>query len=279
MKLSLEQIVSLVVNNINSLGLGASTLNLSGDLQKGINLDLQLREMKIASGQLEGVQVDDLHLQVEGLPVGGTLAQIQEQAEICVRRLLVRVNADLINSFLESEAVQAELRRNAPVEVRGLRLVFAGEKVTIRGEVRKLITFPFAIELSFQPTPENGLKIVFANFWAADMVPLPSMARRLIMSFVKQKLSSAKGLEGVIEITDDYLVVNPWSKVPLRVNARFKRFGVEENYFILELGPNAQYQNPAPQPVAPPPAPAPKPTPPPYDGPSLLPVCPAAMRD
>ena len=39
----------------------------------------------------------------------------------------------------------------------------------------------------------------------------------------------------------DYVVINPWPKVPLSVNAKFTRFGVESHYFVLELGADPDY--------------------------------------
>ncbi|MGM9998360.1 MAG: hypothetical protein ACI38Q_03040 [Candidatus Bruticola sp.] len=239
MKLGLQEIVSLFVNNVNAFGLGGASVSLE-EQAGSYAFRIKARNASIASGTLEGVRIDDLALQVSNIKLGLTSEEMLKAVKINVERLAVRMNADLINSFLSSPAFLAELKRNAPVEIRGLRLVFDDEMVTIRGEVRKILTFPFSIELRFSPTADNSLKIVFENFWAADMLPLPSMVRRLIMSFAQQKLGSLEGLRGVLKITDDYIVINPWPKVPLNVNARFTGFGVEGHYFILELGPDTR---------------------------------------
>lgn len=251
MKLGLEDVVSLLVNNVNALGVKNASIALEGK-KDAYAFRIKAQGASIASGTLEGVLVDELNVRVSGIKLGLSSEQMLKQAQVDIERLVVRMNADLINSFLTSPTFLAELKRNAPVEVRGLRLVFDDEMVTIRGEVRKVITFPFSIELRFSPTPDNGLKIVFENFWAADMLPLPSMVRRLIMSFAQQKLGSIESLRNVVKITDDYVTINPWSKIPLNLNARFTRFGVEGKYFVLEIGPNTDYAKPsAPQDVKP----------------------------
>lgn len=255
MKLGLEDIISLLVDNVNALGVKDVSIALEGH-KDVYAFRIKAHNASIASGSLEGVRVDDLDIKVSDIKLGLTPKQMLEQAQIRVDRLVVQANADLINSLLTSPTVLAELKRNAPVEIRGLRLVFDDEIVTIRGEVRKIISFPFSIELRFSPTADNGLKIVFENFWAADMLPLPGKIRRLIMSFAQQKLGGIENLRGVVSITDDYITINPWSKIPLNLDAKFTRFGVKGKHFVLELGPNAEYNKPATpqvakQPVAP----------------------------
>lgn len=255
MKLGLEDIISLLVDNVNALGVKDVSIALEGH-KDAYAFRIKAHNASIASGSLEGVRVGDLDIKVSDIKLGLTPKQMLEQAQIRVDRLVVQANADLINSLLTSPTVLAELKRNAPVEIRGLRLVFDDEIVTIRGEVRKIISFPFSIELRFSPTADNGLKIVFENFWAADMLPLPGKIRRLIMSFAQQKLGGIESLRGVVSITDDYITINPWSKIPLNLDAKFTRFGVKGKHFVLELGPNAEYNKPATpqvakQPVAP----------------------------
>lgn len=239
MKLSLEDVVSLLVDNVNALGVKDTSISLEED-EDGYAFRVKAQDVSIASETLEGICVDELNLRVSDIKLGLSPKQMVGQAQIRVDRLIVRMNADLINSLLASPTVLAELQRNAPVEVRALRLVFDDEMVTIRGEIRKFITIPFSIELRFSPTDDNGLKVVFENFWAADMLPLPGKLRRSIMSLVQQKLGNIESLRGVVNITDDYLTVNPWSKIPLNLSAKFTRFGVEGRYFVLEVGPNPQ---------------------------------------
>ncbi len=246
MKLGLEDIASLLVDNINALGVKDASIALEGR-KDAYAFRVKAHDASIASGSLEGVRVDDLNLRVSEIKLGLTPKQMLKQAQVRVDRLVVRMNADLINSLLTSPTVLSELKRNAPVEIRGLRLVFDDEMVTIRGEVRKFISIPFSVELRFSPTADNGLKIVFENFWAADMLPLPGKIRRLIMSFAQQKLGSIESLRGVVNITDDYVTINPWSKIPLNLDAKFTRFGVEGKYFVLEVGPNAEYVKAAEQ--------------------------------
>lgn len=251
MKLGLEDIIFLLVSNVNALGIKDVSVALEG-LKDVYAFRVKAHDASIASGSLEGVRVDDLNLKVSNVKLGLAPKQMLKQAQIRVDRFVVRANADLINSILTSPTVLAELKRNAPVEIRGLRLVFDDEMVTIRGEVYKFISFPFSIELRFSPTADNGLKIVFENFWAADILPLPGKIRRLIMSFAQQKLGSIESLRGVVAITDDYITINPWSKIPLDLNAKFIRFGVEGKYFVLEMGPDDEHTKlAAPQVVEP----------------------------
>lgn len=244
MKLGLEDIVSLVVSNINAFGVEKVLVSLDSK-PEGYGIKFHSENGRIASSILEGIAVDELSFTVGGIKLGLSPAQLMDQASVTVDRIAIRVSADLLNSFLSSPTVKEELRRNAPVEINGLRFVFVNEKVTIRGEVRKFVTVPFTIDLDFKATEENGFKVIFADFWAADMVPLPQMVRRMIMSFAKQKLSSIKELQGIAEITDDYVTINPWPKVPLKnLSAKFSSCGVKNSYFVVELGPDDRPKQP-----------------------------------
>lgn len=241
MKLGLEQIVSLVVSKINAVGLEKVSIALENNLD-GYAVRVHSENGRIASNVLEGVSVDEASVSVSKIKLGLAPQEMLNNAEIKVDRVAVRVSADLLNSFLASPAFKEELRRNAPVEINGLRFVFANGRVSIRGEVKKLITIPFTVDLDFKAV-ENGVKVIFADFLAADMMPLPAMIRRLIMSVAKQKISSMASLKGIAEITDDYVIINPWPKIPIKnLNAAFSKFGVQGTHFVVELGPNESYK-------------------------------------
>lgn len=262
MSLDLNQIVSLIVKNVNSFGIKTGSVSLaeeesSKDGAGTYAVTLKSDDVRIASGILEGVLVDDAAITIQNVKVGGDTKAMAAALRPRIDHLLVKVSDDLINSFLTSQGFLDELQRSAPAEVRGLRMLFADGKVSIRGEVRKFITVPFTIDLRFQAV-ENCLRVVFANFTTVGGVSLPDAIRRLIMSFAEKKLKSIKSLEGLVSIADDYVVINPWPKVPMDVNAKFMRFGVEGRYFILEMGPDENYrpasekaEAPAPVPEAP----------------------------
>lgn len=235
MGLNLDQIISLVVDNVNAFSLEKILISLE-ESKSGFSVKLSSKDGRITSKAFEGVAIDECSFKISNLKRGLSSADFLSQVGIRVERLVVRISADLINSFLSSPAFNAELKRNAPVEINGLRLVFAGGKVSIRGEIKKIITCPFSIDIGFRAV-NNCIKIVFENFWTADIMPLPMMFRKLIMSFAQQEINKMKSLRGVVEITDDYAIINPWSKVPIpNLNAQFSHFGVDGKYFVVTLG-------------------------------------------
>ncbi|MCR5661651.1 MAG: hypothetical protein K6G50_05940 [bacterium] len=267
----MKQLSSLIGNAlgiINTLGAEGASLKIENG-NNGLRLKIDFKNIALKSGKFEGIAVDEGIVFIENLNPDIPPKEMAAHAIIRIERLLLRVSAELVNRYFESELFKDSLK-DLPVTIRGMRLAFAGESMTLRGEVKKGLTFPFAIDLFFEAVT-NRLRIVFQNFWAAEMVPLPGWMRRLIMSAVNQKLSSKKELAELVNIVGDSITVNPWPKVPFDVRAEIKHFGVEGHYFVVEFGPAKENvriagcvnnaASPASKPAAPAqqPAPAPKP--------------------
>lgn len=273
-----RQLIPLALQLVNTVGVENASVSLASG-PGGLRVRIEFRDVSLRSGRFEGVDVDEGVILVEGLDPSAEPRAMVEGATIKVERLLVRVSASLVNRLLQSEFFQAELRRNLPAEMRNLELSFAGERMTFRGEVRKGLTFPFAVDLFLQAV-NNRLKVVFENFWAAEMVPLPGFVRKLLLSIARSKIEGRRELQGLVTITDDYVLVNPWPKVPLHVEAEFTRFGVEGHYLVIEMGPSAARRaSPVPAVASPTPLPAPRvatpspaPTPAPAPSPAPVPV-------
>lgn len=236
MKQGVEQLVSTVVEMINALGVEKALV--SFDLgANGLRIRVEFRDITFRSGRMEGIAIDDGLVYIENLDLSLPPRELLAHAVVRVEHLMVRLSAVVLNRFLASEMFREKVLKNTPVEIRGLAFAFAGERVTIRGEVRKLLTFPFAIDL-FPEAVNNRLRIVFENFWAAEMVPLPGWVRKTIMSVAKQKIEGAKSLRGVVAINEDFVVLNPWPKIPIKLQGEFIRFGVEGHNLLLEMGPS-----------------------------------------
>ena len=232
----LRELLPVALNLVNTVGVDKASVSLASG-PAGVQVRIEFRDVSLRSGRFEGVDVAEGLIVVEGLDPAAPPRAMVEAATIRVERLLIRVSASLVNRLLDSDFFKAELRRRVPVEVRNLALAFAGERVTFRGEVKKGLSFSFAVDL-FLEAVNNRLKVIFENFWAAEMVPLPGFARKLVMSAARALLEGRKEIQGLVHITDDYAVINPWPKVPLRVEGEFTRFGVEGHYLVVEMGPS-----------------------------------------
>jgi len=240
----LQQLIPAALSVVNSLGVENATLGVSAGPQ-GLRVQIEFRDATLRSGRLDGVALDEGLIRIEGLDPASDPRTMLATARIRVERLLIRVSANLVNRLLESDFFKAELRRRSPVEVRNLELLFSGERMTFRGQVRKGLTFPFEVQLGLAAV-NNRLRVAFKEFWAAEMVPMPGFLRRLLMTFARSQVDGRAELQGLVRIEEDFAEINPWAKVPLNVEAEFTRFGIEGHYLLIELGPSAPASAPGP---------------------------------
>lgn len=282
---NLQQLIPAALSVVNSLGVENATLGLSSGPQ-GLRLQIDFRDVTLRAGRLDGVALDEGRIWIEDLDPTADPSTLMATARIRVERLLIRVSANLVNRLLESELFKAELRRRAPVEVRNLELLFTGERMTFRGQVRKGLTFPFEVQLALAAV-NNRLRVAFKEFWAAEMVPMPGFLRHWLMAFARSQVDGRAELKGLVRIEEDFAEINPWPKVPLNIEAEFTRFGIEGHYLVIEMGPSAPGAAPpqsAPEasevkpevvaPARPTPAPVPSPEVPRAPLPPPIPVSP-----
>ncbi len=240
----LGNLLTTALQIVNNLGL--DNLSVSLDCQSSrLRVRVECKDCAIKAGRLDGLAVSDVLLYLEDLDPNLPPKEMVKGMTVRVERLVLRVAAGLLNRCLDSDKARESLK-GLPVEMKGLNVALAGERITVRGEVRKMMTFPFAVDLK----PEaigNKLRVVFENFWAAEMLPMPGWLRRLIMSIVNQKLAGKPELKGLVAITDDVITVNPWPKVPIKLDADLVRFGVEGHFLVLELGASSAAKRAAAQ--------------------------------
>ena len=240
----LAQLIPLALEMVNTVGLDNASVSLKSG-PEGLRVRIEFRDVTLRAGRLDGVAIDEGLVHLEGLDPSADPRAMLAGATIRIERLLIRVSASLVNRLLESEVFQAELRRRVPVETRNLELLFSGERVTFRGQVRKGLAFPFEVQLGLAAV-NNRLRISFKEFWAAEMVPLPGFARKLVMSVARSVVEGRRELKGLVRIEDDFAEINPWPRIPLRLDAEFNRFGVEGHFLVIEMGPSAASRAPSP---------------------------------
>ena len=240
---SLVRLLGTVQQILNSLGIDGVSIGF--DCQAGlVRLRVEFQDIALTKGQLDGIALSAGLLYIEGLDLSLPKAEMLKKAEFRVESLVLRVSAGMLNRALECDKVQ-ETIKNLPVDIRDLRFSVSGNLLLISGEVRKGFGFPFSVELKPE-AKNNKLRVVFANFWAAGMLPMPDFLRRMLMSVVNQKIGGKESLKGVVSIDDDVITVNPWPKIPVKLNSEIRRFGMEGHSLVLELGAGTA-KNEAPQ--------------------------------
>lgn len=236
-----EQLISTITKSFNQVGLDNCRLALNTDSNGLLKVSIEFSNAALSEGQLQGLVIDTGRFALENIDPALSGTEMMHNMIVRIEDLRFRMSAGIVNGFLESEKFLKDINSNSPVEIRGLRLTFTGNHLTIRGEVRKIISFPFAIDLYLEAV-NNCLRIVFQNFWAGERLPLPSWVRRAIMSVAQSKIDNRPSLSSIMKITDDFLMVDPWSKVNLNVDGEFKKFGIVDDQFVIYMGRNPRFE-------------------------------------
>ena len=234
MSASKASLLKVIQQIINGLGVDKATLNFEMQPQ-GVRLRLECNNIALCKGNLEGLAIDSALIYIEGFDPDLPVKEALKQSTIRVEKFKLCLAASLLNRLLDNDKAKADLAK-LPVDISGLHVSMASSLFILSGKVRKGLVFPFTIELK-PGVVGNNLRVAFENFWATDMVRMPDFLRRLLMSVVSQKIASKPSLKGFLSIDDDKLTLNPWSKIPLNLQAKLVRFGVEGHFLVLELGP------------------------------------------
>lgn len=238
MKQDVGQLISVASQIFNAVGIDKASFSFEYGAS-GLRLRIEFRDVVLRKGRFEGLAFDEGLFYIENLDVNLPPKEMLSKAVVRVERLLLRVSAGLLNEIVSSAPVRNELRRSVPqIEISELACAFAGERVIIRGQVKKGLTFSFAVDLFLQAV-NNNLRVVFENFWSFEMVPLPGFVRNMLMKVLRNVIASKQSLRGFVAATDEYITVNPWPKIPIKVIGEFTRFGVEGHYLLIEMGPKS----------------------------------------
>lgn len=214
---------------------GLENASVSFDCQSDrLRLRVELKEAALTHGSKAGISVSKGLFYLEDIDLDLPPQEMLMKATVRVESLVVRVAAGLVNRALTSPQAKQALAA-LPVDIRDLQLAMSGQLMTISGQVHKLVTMGFSVDLK-PYVKGNNVCIAFAGFYLSNLLPMPGSLRRMLMSVVGQKLTGDPRLKGLVSIDGDVVTVNPWKKLPLKVKAEIKRFSVEGHNLVIALG-------------------------------------------
>ncbi|MCD4784474.1 MAG: hypothetical protein K8T10_11690 [Candidatus Eremiobacteraeota bacterium] len=194
----------------------------------GREIKLKLKNFLIKDQEINGIIIENLHLSMENLPDMDTHISFDD-ASFIVEKLDFFISEDWINKIIESED---SLKNH---ELEDLRIDFYHDKLSISGKIRVGILFPFSVDLNL--AIDNGkIKIIFGKFRAGNLITLPKWLQKALLSIAKNYLESKNMLESGVILTDEYILIDHLSFIPLDCYLKFDKIFTEEKYLIIRGG-------------------------------------------
>ncbi len=213
-----HEIVDRVV--LDDLRIG---IHLSAD--RVLKVDLKLAKVRLLQDETECVLVSDLHVIVEDFDL-----KVKDQKKALANTLVVihSLRVEVLEGFLNS-ALKVGQEKAGPVT--DLKIRLPGPLLVVEGLLKKSF-LSASFNASVRLETRNSLFGIYVDRVAGPgNVPFPG-ARSLVLTAIK---FVEKRLKGLVEVSDQSLMINPWQKVPVLLECKVQTFTVEKGRIIIEF--------------------------------------------
>lgn len=194
----------------------------------GREIKLKLKNFLIKDHEINGIIIENLHLSMENFPNMDNHVSFDDVSFI-VEKIDFFISEDWINNIIESEE---SLKKQ---DLDELRIDFQRDKLSISGKIKVGISFPFAVDLKL--TVDDGkIKIIFDKFRAGNLITLPKWLQKALLNIAKNYLESKNMLESGVVLTDEYVIIDHLSFIPLDCYLKFDKIFTEDKYLVLRGG-------------------------------------------
>jgi len=194
----------------------------------GGEVKLKLKNFLIKDQEINGIIIENLHLSMENISDMNKCVSFDD-ASFIVEKIDFLISEDWINKIIKSE----EILKGREIEE--LRIDFHQDGLSVSGKIKVGITFSFTMDLKL--TIEKGkLKIIFNKFHAGGFITLPSWLQKALLSILKNYLESRNMLDSGIIFTNEYVIIDHLSFIPLDCYLKFEEILIEEKYLIIKGG-------------------------------------------
>lgn len=189
--------------------------------QKVVHLDIRLDHVHIQHDDEPLIRVKDVYISLLDYNTKLPPKEAQKACKVILRSLRVEVEEELFAKVLTAS------KSKIPPFVRNLNIGLVDPNVVVKLQVKKVIAIP--IQVAVELETENDL---FG--FQIDVKKVPNWALNLGMS--KAQGIVEKKLKGLVEISNESIRVNPWSKVPVDLVTSVSKFAVEDGKIVIVFG-------------------------------------------
>lgn len=196
---------------------------------KVAHLDVELEQLTLQHDQEELIRILDLSLSVLDYDTKKPPAVAQREAIVVLRKMRLEIE----QRFFERILVAA--RKKLPSMVSKLDIELPGPVMVVDANVKIKIPISFKVDLRLE-TENDMFGIFFDRFYVPGTnMKLPGFTRNLLLGLIKTFAEDK--LRGLVEISNESMRINPWSKIPLNLIKKVKTFAVEQRRIVLEFEP------------------------------------------
>lgn len=189
------------------------------------HVDVKMDEVLLQHDDDVQIRVRDLSLSVLDYDTKKKPKQAQREMTVVLRKLRLEIEQSFFERVLEASKVKI------PPQLEELYILLPGPKMTVGGSAKVKLSIKFRVDLRLE-TENNMFGIYFDRFYVPGTnMKLPGITRNILLGLLRSAVESrAKGL---IEVSNESLRINPWSKVPVKLLTRVSAFAVEEGKIVL----------------------------------------------
>ncbi|MCE1247228.1 MAG: hypothetical protein LWY06_11335 [Firmicutes bacterium] len=196
-----------------------------GNTGKSGHIALHLKDFLIRNGSGSGIIIDDLSVYIENLQADG-MAPDFNKASYIVEKLGVIISETWLNDILRMDK---ELEQYG---IHNLRVKITGEKFSIIGTFKKVVSIGFSIDLKFM-VEKNIILVNFDRFWAGDLLPLPRGTQKLILGIIQKRIDKGEMVMKGIKFRENFIIIDPLSFIPVDLYVDIKGIALKDGYIGL----------------------------------------------
>lgn len=222
-----DPVVADMHNAINRVEMSQVETQIRLTPTKVAHLDVDLEQLTLQHDQEELIRILDLSLSVLDYDTKKPPAVAQREAVIVLRKMRLEIE----QRFFERILVAA--RKKIPPMVSKLDIELPGPVMVVDANVKIKIPISFKVDLRLE-TENDMFGIFFDRFYVPGTnMRLPGFTRNVLLGLIKTFAEDK--LQGLVEISNESMRINPWSKIPLNLIKKVKSFAVEQRRIVLEF--------------------------------------------
>jgi len=194
--------------------------------KKVVHADVLLEQLMLQQGSEELIRIKDLSLSLLDYNTALPPKEALNTCKVVLRSLQVEIEQRFFELVLEA------VKSRIPSFVKDLHIELPGPKMIAGGRVKKgPIGTSFRVDLQLE-TENDLFGIYFDRFYVPGTnMRLPDMVRNLLLGTIRSFLE--KKMKGLVEVSNESVRINPWTKVPVELLTHVSDFKVEDGKIVL----------------------------------------------
>lgn len=195
--------------------------------QKILHADVDIDKVCLQHDEEELVRIRDVSLTVLDFNTKKPPAVALRECVVVIRKMRIEVEQRFFERLL------AASKKKIPPVIEKLDIELPDTRMVVDGRARVKIPISFRVDLRLE-TENDMFGIYFDRFYVPGTnMRLPGFTRNLLLGLIKT-LAEDK-LKGLVEISNESLRINPFSKIPIDLRKHVSTFAVENRKVVIEF--------------------------------------------